>query len=207
MARMVFVVDRDDLGLAGLHARGDQLVFLHHDLQARQDTVRPLARVLAEADKFIAGQHRALDRRADVFAQAREIEREFRDAELEQLLRRRTGRAPHGIGLDLRLLAEADDQRALIFIAQQNRRANRAFKFRRRHAGRKRTSLHEKVNEIRRANRGSTNVDFESRHLERINKISGIRKGSVLVLIDAHNFPKLRHPERRQAVQVFSRER
>ena len=54
-----------------------------------------------------------------------EIERDFGAAELEQVLDRGAGGAAQRVGLDLVLFAQADDERALVFVAQQNGAARR----------------------------------------------------------------------------------
>ena len=69
---------RDDFRLARLSPRGRwQLVFADEELQALQDGVRFLARVLAEADEFVAGEDRAFDRGAGVIGMRAEIERDI----------------------------------------------------------------------------------------------------------------------------------
>ncbi len=57
---------RDDLGLAGCHARAGDFVLLHEDLQPREDAVRALAWVLAEADELVAGEDGTLDSGRDM---------------------------------------------------------------------------------------------------------------------------------------------
>ena len=93
-----------------------------------------------------------------------EIERDVGAAELEQLLERGPGGAAQRVGLDLVFLAEADDERALVAIAQENGAAKRAVEFRRGHAGGQGTALDEKGDEIGRADGGSANVEFEGGH-------------------------------------------
>ena len=97
-------------------------------------------------------------------------------AELEQLLDARSGGAAQRVGLDLVVVAEADDHGALIFVTQQNRAGGRAVEFRGRHAGGQGTSLDEKGDEIGRADWGGADVDFERGHLDTINKINRIGK-------------------------------
>ena len=68
---MVLRDRRDDFGLARLHAGGGQFVFLHEDLQPREHAARFLARVLAEALEFVAGEDGALHGGADVLGDTR----------------------------------------------------------------------------------------------------------------------------------------
>jgi hypothetical protein len=67
------------------------------------------------------------------------------------MLDRRAGRAPDGVGLDLVLFAEADEQRALVLVAQQDEAGGRAVEFLDRNSHRLRRALEEKADEIGRA--------------------------------------------------------
>ena len=93
-----------------------------------------------------------------------EFQRDVGRAELEQVLDRRARRLADRVRLELRLLAQADEERALVLVAQQDEAGGRAVEFRFRHALGLRRALKVEANEIGRTLRGGADVDFNRGH-------------------------------------------
>ena len=110
------------------------------NLQARQHAARLLARVLAEAVEFVAGEDRAFHRGADVLGEGAEIERDIGAPSLSRCLIAAPAARRSVSGSIFVLLAEADDERALVLVAQQDSAAEARRRIRRparRRAGRR----------------------------------------------------------------------
>ena len=71
------------------------------------------------------------------------------------------GGAAQRVGLDFFLFAQADEERALIFVAKQDEAARRAVEFRRRHARGQRAPLTKKRTRSGEPMADGADVDFE----------------------------------------------
>ena len=147
MARMVLTVVA--MFSASLHRKpcAGHLVFPSPATCSRERTPRVfLVGVLAEALEFVAGEKRAFHRGGRRARENRRDRARFRRLpSLSRCLTPAPAARRSVSVLDLVLLAEADDERALVPVAQQNDAERRAVEFLRRNAGGQREPLTKKV--------------------------------------------------------------